>query len=309
MIGHRPRLFQECPSRVRIVEVGPRDGLQNERAPVPAQAKIELVNALSEAGHTHIEVASFVSPRRVPQMADAEAVFRGIEERAGVTYTALVPNAEGLRRALSAGVKSIAVFTAASETFSRKNAGCSIEESLERIRQVLSLAGQEKLRVRGYISTAFVCPYEGRIKPEAVAEVAGRLRGEGVTRISIGDTLGAAFPDQVASLLELLQQRFGLEGFALHLHDTYRRALANALTGLLHGVEEFDASAGGLGGCPFAPGAKGNVATEDLVELFEGLGIPTGIDLTKQRAAALKIRQLLQRLDAPLPSAEGCTPP
>jgi isopropylmalate/homocitrate/citramalate synthase len=290
----RPSLFQSCPSRVRIVEVGPRDGLQNERTPIPARAKIELVNALSEAGHSHIEVASFVSPRKVPQMADAEEVFKGIDQREGVLYTALVPNEEGLQRALSAGARSIAVFTAASETFSQRNAGCSISESLERIRRVMALAARENLRVRGYISTAFVCPYEGKIEPKAVLDVASRLRDEGVMHLSIGDTLGAAYPDHVARLLERLKERFGLEGLALHLHDTYHRALANALTGLLHGVEELDASAGGLGGCPFAPGAKGNVSTESLVELLEGMGLPTGIDLAKQRAAALKIRDLLQ---------------
>jgi len=291
----RSQLFARCPPTVRIVEVGPRDGLQNEPAPVPAAAKIALVEALAGAGHTHIEVASFVSPRRVPQMEDAEEVCRGIRRRPGVIYTALIPNEEGLERALKVAVDSIAVFTAASETFNQKNIGCSTAESLERIRRVLARARAESLRVRAYVSMAFVCPYEGRIEPVRVIEVVERLRDMGIERISLGDTLGAAYPDQVSRLLEALDARWGLGGFALHLHDTYRRALANALAGLLHGIEEFDASTGGLGGCPFAPGARGNVATEEIVELFEGMGIATGIDLEKQREASRKIREALGR--------------
>lgn len=286
-----PRLFSRCPKRARIVEVGPRDGLQNEAAIVSTAAKIAFVNALSAAGHTHIEVGSFVSPRKVPQMADAAEVFRGIEKRTGVTYTALVPNEEGLRRALEAGVKSIAVFTAASETFNQKNIGCSTAESLERIRAVFAGASREKLSVRGYVSTAFVCPYEGRIAPAKAADLIAQVRGLGVRDVSIGDTIGAAYPDQVSALLELLGERFGLAGFALHLHDTHRRALANALAGLLLGIEEFDSSAGGLGGCPFAPGAKGNVPTEELVDFIEGMGIETGIDIAKQRDAVAVIRK------------------
>jgi isopropylmalate/homocitrate/citramalate synthase len=289
----RPRLLARAPARVRIVEVGPRDGLQNEPRTVPAAEKAAFVEALADAGHSHIEVTSFVSPRKVPQLADAEEVFRAVRKREGVTYTALVPNATGLRRALSAGCRSIAVFTAASETFNRKNIGASIDESIEEIRRVAEEAFREGLRVRAYISMAFVCPYEGRIAPGRVADIAGRLRDVGIRSISLGDTLGAAYPDQVAGLLETLGGRFGLDGFALHLHDTHRRALANALAGLLLGIEELDASAGGLGGCPFAPGAKGNVATEDVVDFLGGMGIATGIDAARVRAAAEAVRRTL----------------
>ncbi len=296
-----PGLFGQCPPHVRIVEVGPRDGLQNEARHVPATAKIAFVNALSATGHSHIEVTAFVSPRKVPQMADAGEVFRGITKRKGVTYTALVPNDEGLRRALEAGARSIAVFTAASETFSQKNIGCSIADSLERIRSVLAGALKAHLRVRGYVSTAFVCPYEGRIEPAKALEVVARLRDAGIREISIGDTLGAAYPDQVNRLLEAIGARFGIADFALHLHDTYGRALANALVGLLHGVEELDASAGGLGGCPFAPGARGNLSTEALVDFLEGMGIETGIDAEKLKEAAALVKGALPSTSTPTP--------
>jgi hydroxymethylglutaryl-CoA lyase len=286
-------LFSRSPSKVRIVEVGPRDGLQNEAHPVSTAAKIALVDALSRAGHNHIEVSSFVSPQHVPQLADAEEVFRGIERRPGVLYTALVPNEEGLARALSVGVDSIAVLTAASNTFNKKNLGCSISESLDRIRGVLSAAASEKLRIRAYVSMAFVCPYEEAIRPSEVIKTVEQLRDLGIHDISLGDTLGAAYPAQISRLLEALEGRFGIQGFALHLHDTYHRALSNALTGFLHGVEEFDASTGGLGGCPFAPGAMGNVATEDLVDFFEGMGAGTGINRKKQREAKEGIQAAL----------------
>jgi len=284
------KLFSGSPSTVRIVEVGPRDGLQNESKPVSTAAKIALVDALSEAGHRHIEVSSFVSPRHVPQMADAEEVFRGIKRKSGVLYTALVPNEKGLERALSAGVDSVAVFTAASNTFNQKNLGCSVAESIENVRGVLSRAASGKLRIRAYVSMAFVCPYEGTIEAPDVIEIVEQLRDMGIHDISLGDTLGAAYPNQISRLLEALEDRFGVQRFALHLHDTYHRALANALTGFLHGVEEFDTSTGGLGGCPFAPGATGNVATEDLVDFFEGMGVATGVDLEKQRVATERIR-------------------
>lgn len=306
-------LFRLVPSTVRIVEVGPRDGLQNEAVFVPTAKKIAFVDALSDAGHTHIEVTSFVSPRRVPQLADAGDVFRGIRKSPGTTYTALVPNEEGLQRSLAAGARSIAVFTAASETFNRKNIGCSIDESIQRIAAVLR-AAPEGLRVRGYVSTAFVCPYEGTIDSLTALDVILRLRSLGIEEISIGDTLGAAWPDQVSRLLEAVDGSIGLRGIALHLHDTHRRALLNALVGLLHGVEEFDSSAGGLGGCPFAPGAKGNVATEELVALLHGMGISTGIDIEKERAAAERIRQVTGSLmSTPTPGSpsahEGGSPP
>lgn len=284
-------LFARVPRRVRVVEVGPRDGLQNEKLQVPTAVKIAFINALTLAGHTHIEVSSFVSPRRVPQLADAAQVLAGIIRRPGVTYTALVPNAEGLQRALDSGVRSIALFTAASETFNQKNIGCSVDGSFERFQPLIIAAQREGLGIRGYVSTAFVCPYEGRIAPHRTLEVVTRLRNAGVKSIAISDTIGAAYPVDISRLLDLIEARLGLDGIALHLHDTHRRALANALTGLLHGVEELDSSAGGLGGCPFAPGAKGNLATEDLVDFLEGMGISTGIDLALQRAATDLVRK------------------
>ena len=289
----RPKLLAGAPAAARIVEVGPRDGLQNEARTLPAAARIAFIEALADAGLSHVEAASFVSPKWVPQMEGAEEVFRGLREREGVTYTALVPNETGLERALGAGARSVAVFTAASETFNRKNLGQSIAESLETIRKVADRSRREGVALRGYISMAFVCPFEGRIDPPAVMPVISGLRDAGIAGISLGDTLGAAYPDGVSRLLEAIGERFGLEGFALHLHDTYRRALANALVGLIHGVEEYDASAGGLGGCPFAPGARGNVATEELVDFFESMGIPTGVDAGKVRGAAEAVREAL----------------
>jgi hydroxymethylglutaryl-CoA lyase len=285
-----------APRTVHIVEVGPRDGLQNETAPIPTAAKIAFIEALVRAGHRHIEVAAFVSPRRVPQMADAEAVCGGLRGESRARLTALVPNEEGLERAAGAGVTSIAVFTAASEAFSQKNAGCSIAESLDRLRRVAELALARGMQLRAYVSTAFVCPYQGPVAPAAVLPVVEALRGAGFASISVADTLGAAFPTQVDELLARLRERFGsLASFALHLHDTHRRALANAVVGLAHGIEELDSSAGGLGGCPFAPGAKGNVATEDLVEMLHGMGITTGVDAAATRAAALAVRAELEK--------------
>ncbi|HZN57057.1 MAG TPA: hydroxymethylglutaryl-CoA lyase [Planctomycetota bacterium] len=286
-------LLDRVPRSVRIVEVGPRDGLQNEPGTVSADAKVAFVEALAEAGLSHIEVTSFVSPRKVPQMQDASEVFRRIAKKPGVTYTALVPNEEGLRRAIEAGVQSIAVFTAATDTFNQKNIGCTIEESFARIRAVIASAASAGLKVRGYVSVAFTCPYEGLVPPSKSLEVIRRLRELGVPAISIGDTLGAAFPHQVDRLLEMVQAELGIEGIALHLHDTYRRALANALVGLQHGVEELDASAGGLGGCPFAPGARGNVATEELVAFLEGMGVATGVDVVKVQSASAALRAAL----------------
>jgi hydroxymethylglutaryl-CoA lyase len=227
-------------------------------------------------------------------MADAEEVFRGINRKPGVLYTALVPNEEGLARALSAGVDSVAVFTAASNTFNQKNLGCSVSQSVDNIRGVLSRAARGRVRIRAYVSMAFVCPYEDTIEPSDVIEIVKQLRDMGIHDISLGDTIGAAYPSQISRLLEALEDRWGIQGFALHLHDTYHRALANALAGLLHGVEEFDASTGGLGGCPFAPGATGNVATEALIDFFDGMGAPTGVDLEKQRVATERIRAALE---------------
>jgi hydroxymethylglutaryl-CoA lyase len=294
-------VLDKSPARVRIVEVGPRDGLQNEARAVPTALKLRFIDALADAGHRHIEVGSFVRPDRVPQLADAEALFRGLRRRDGVVYTALVPNRRGLERALAAGVESIAVFTAASEAFSAKNAGASIAESIDAIRAVASEAQAAGLRIRAYVSCAFVCPYEGTIAPERVLRVLGELRALGIAAISIGDTLGAADPRGVDRLLEAIAARCPaprsagapLAGLALHLHDTYGRALANAVVGLAHGIEEFDASAGGLGGCPFAPGAKGNLDTGTLVSMLAAMGIETGIDLDAHERAAKLIRGAL----------------
>jgi hydroxymethylglutaryl-CoA lyase len=266
-------------SRIRIVEVGPRDGLQNQAASVPTDVKVAFVDALSAAGFDEIEVSSFVSPRWVPQLADAAEVFRRIQRRPGIRYSALVPNRQGLDRALDARADKVAVFTAASETFSRRNINASIAESIERFRPVVAAA---PVPVRGYVSTAFHCPYEGPVEPAAVVEVSSRLADLGVAELSIGDTIGKASPDEVRRVLDLLLARFEVDRLAMHFHDTYGRALANARASAELGIRVFDASAGGIGGCPYAPGATGNVATEALVELFAG---ETGIDREKLAAA------------------------
>jgi hydroxymethylglutaryl-CoA lyase len=276
--------------RVRIVEVGPRDGLQNEARPVPTEVKIAFVDALSTAGFDEIEVSSFVSPKWIPQLADAEAVFAGIRRAPGVAYMALVPNLEGLERAHAARVDKVAVFAAASETFSRKNTNASIAQTLERFRPVVARAG---VPVRGYISTAFHCPFEGPIAPERVLTVARALLKLGCTELSIGDTIGKATPDEVTRLLEVLWPAVLPSGnLTVHLHDTYGNAVANALAAHRMGIRVFDASAGGIGGCPYAPGAPGNVATEALVLAFPG---QTGIDPERLRAASAIVAPYLSR--------------
>lgn len=296
-------ILDALPETVRIVEVGPRDGLQNEPHILPAAAKVAFIEALADAGHRHIEVTSLVRPDRVPQLADAEEVLRSIRPREGVVYTALVPNEKGLERALAAGARSVAVFTAASETFSRRNTGTSVADSLEQVRRIAAVCRRERIRLRGYISTAFVCPHEGEIAPDVVVDIARRLEERGIENVSIGDTLGVAHPASVDRLLDALARKrrppegsaSPLDGVALHLHDTHQRALANALVGLQYGVVEFDGSAGGLGGCPFAPGARGNLDTEVLVRMLESMGISTGIDLEKHRHAVELLRQHLGR--------------
>ena len=281
---------------VRVTEVGPRDGLQNEPEPVPTEAKAAFVRALVAAGVTDVEVSSFVRPDRIPQLADAEALFATLGPApAGVTYGALVPNERGLERALACGVGKVAVFTAASETFNRRNVGASIEESIERFRPVFTGARAARLPVRGYVSTAFVCPFEGRIAPEAAVGVAQRLLALGCDEVDVGDTIGAATPRDVAALLERLLPRVPADRVVLHFHDTRGTALVNVVEGLRHGVTAFDASAGGLGGCPYAPGATGNLATEDLVYLLDGLGVATGVDLEGLRAASSGIERALGR--------------
>ena len=264
---------------IRIVEVGARDGLQNETAPVPTEVKIAFVDALSGTGVDEIEVSAFVSPRWVPQLGDAEEVFRRISRRQDVVYSALVPNEKGLDRALEARVDKVSVFTAASETFNRKNINTSIEGSIQRFLPVVESARSAGLPVRGYVSTAFWCAFEGKIAPEATVDVVERLVDLGVHEVSISDTIGKASPDEVTRLLDLLLPRLSSDRIAMHFHDTYGRGVENVLASRSYGLRIFDASVGGLGGCPYAPGATGNVATEAVVEALEGEGEVVGVDL------------------------------
>jgi isopropylmalate/homocitrate/citramalate synthase len=287
------------PRRVTLVEVGPRDGLQNESGVVPTEAKVALVDALSGAGCGVIEVSAFVSPKWVPQMADAAEVFAAIARRDGVRYTALVPNLAGLARAEAAGVREIAIFAAASETFSKRNINQSIDESLATYRRVVADAHARGMRVRGYLSTSFGCPFEGLVPPQRVGEVAGRLLGLGVFEVAISDTIGVAHPGQIGEVLDAVTTRVPLTQIALHLHDTRGTALANVLAGLQYGVTTFDSAAGGLGGCPYAPGASGNLATEDLLYMLDGMGIETGVSLAGVVAAS---RALAPSIGHPLPS-------
>ena len=269
------------PPRVSIVEVGPRDGLQNEKPIVATADKIAFVDLLTAAGHSTIEVSAFVSPKWVPQMADAPEVFAGIARKPGVRYTALVPNLAGLERAMAAGVSEIAIFAAASETFSQRNINQSIDQSLATYAAVCARAAGAGIRVRGYLSTCFGCPFEGAVAPAQVARVAAQLLGLGVFEVSISDTIGVAHPGQVPRVLDAVTKEVPLDRTALHFHDTRGTALANVLAGLDYGVTTFDSSAGGLGGCPFAPGAAGNLATEDLLYMLDGLGIKTGVSLER----------------------------
>ena len=266
---------------------------------MPTAAKIAFVNSLAAAGHTTIEVSAFVSPTWVPQMADAAEVFAGIERRPGVRYVALVPNRAGLARALAAGVDEVAIFAAASETFSRRNINQTIAESIETYRTVCAEASQAGLRVRAYLSTCFGCPFEGRVSPEHVAAVAGQLLALGAYEVSLSDTIGVAHPRQVSELLALVTKTLPLSKLALHFHDTRGTALVNTYAGLEAGVTTFDASAGGLGGCPYAPGATGNLATEDLLYLLDGLGLESGVRLDAVIEAS---RAIEPHLGHPLPS-------
>ena len=274
----RPHL----PERVTVYEVGPRDGLQNEKESLPVAVRVEYVDRLTEAGLPAIEAGSFVSPRAVPQLADTEEVFRRIHRASGTRYPALVPNIRGLERAVAAGVREVAVFTAASETFNRHNINAGVDESIERFRPVVARAREEKIRVRGYVSTAFGCPYEGPVSPEAVREVVHKLLDLPVDEISIGDTIGVATPAGVYDVVEALYDSGVTRGvLALHFHDTRGTGLANVYAGLECGIPTYDASSGGLGGCPYAPGAAGNLATEDLLYMLQGLRIETGVSLPK----------------------------
>ena len=287
------------PSRITIVEVGPRDGLQNESATVQTVDKVAFVDLLSAAGLPVIEAAAFVSPKWVPQMADAAGVFAGITRRPGVRYPALVPNLPGLERAHAAGASEIAIFAAASETFSRKNINQTIEASLITYRAVCERAAELGIRVRAYVSTAFGCPFEGYVPPERVASVCQVLVEMGVFEISVSDTIGIAHPGQIPTVVGAVAARVPLAMIALHFHDTRGTALANVLTALQLGVTTFDASAGGLGGCPYAPGATGNLATEDLIYMLDGLGIESGVHLQKLVAASAFIES---RIGHRLPS-------
>ncbi len=283
------------PARVTVVEVGPRDGLQNEPVAIPTADKAALVEALAGAGLPVIEAASFVSPRWVPQLADGAEVLASVRRRPGARYAALVPNLRGFEAAAAAGADEVAVFGAASETFSRRNLNCSIEASLERFAEVTAAARAREIPVRGYVSCVLGCPYEGAVAPGAVARVARRLLQLGCREISLGDTVGVGTPGAVQALVDRVAEEVPRERLAVHFHDTYGQALANVLAALERGVAVVDASVGGLGGCPYAPGASGNLATEDLLYMLRGLGVETGADLDGVVAAAWRISERLGR--------------
>ena len=289
----------EFPERVKMVEVGPRDGLQNEDATVETAAKIELIDRLTAAGLRVIEAGAFVSPRRVPQMADTAEVLAGIARKPGVSYPVLVPNMKGFEAARRAGAEEVAVFGAASESFNLRNINCSIAESLERFAPVAEAAKAAGLRVRGYVSCVLGCPYEGEIAPGAVADVAGRLFDLGCAEISLGDTIGVGTPAQARAMVEAVGARVPVERLGVHFHDTYGQALANILACLEAGVATVDSSVAGLGGCPYAKGATGNVASEDVLYMLNGLGVETGVDMAKLVAAG---RMICERLNRPTAS-------
>ncbi len=283
------------PAAVKMVEVGPRDGLQSESQTIPLAAKLRLIDDLTHAGHSYIEAGSFVNPKWVPQMADSEQVFNCIKRRPGVRYCALTPNLQGFERALAVGADEVAIFAVASETFSHKNINCSIEESLVRFRQVMAAAERHNIPVRGYVSCVLGCPYEGDISPQNVAEVSAQLFEMGCYEVSLGDTIGVGNAGSMQRLLNVLLTRFDPNQLAVHCHDTYGQALSNILIALQHGIHTIDASVAGLGGCPYAPGASGNVATEDVVYMLDGMGIATGIDLNLLTAAGSRISATLGR--------------
>jgi hydroxymethylglutaryl-CoA lyase len=283
------------PTRVKLVDVGPRDGLQNEKQPVPAAIKIELVHRLQDAGLTEIEVTSFVSPKWVPQMADAASVMAGLQRKAGVRYSVLTPNLQGFEAALKSKPDEIVVFGAASEAFSQKNINCSIAESIERFAPVVQAARAAGIYVRGAMSCTVGCPYEGEIAPERVSYLAGLMKGIGVQHVGVADTIGVGTPLKVQRAMEATLKHYDINDVSGHFHDTYGQALANTLICLQMGVWQFDTSVAGLGGCPYAKGATGNVASEDVVYLLHGMGIETGIDLDKLVDAGKFISDFLER--------------
>jgi hydroxymethylglutaryl-CoA lyase len=285
--------MKSVPKQVTVVEVGPRDGLQNEKTTIPTETKVRFIDALSDAGLPVIEATSFVNPKAIPQLADAEDVMRAIKRRPGTRYAALVPNERGLERALAAGATEVAVFTAASEEFNRRNINATINESIDRFVPVVKRAKQDGIRLRGYISMCFGSPFQETIAPTRVVEVATRLDALGIDEISIGDTIGVATPNQVVELVALLTERLDIGHLAMHFHDTRGTALANVLAALETGIAIFDSSAAGLGGCPYAPGASGNLATEDLLYMLHGMGIKTGASLEGVVAASTLIAAAL----------------
>jgi len=283
-------LLARLPKRVQIVEVGPRDGLQNEKAGLSTADKIRLIEMLVTAGLRRVEAGSFVSPKWVPQMKDSSEVLKGINRVEGIVYSALTPNLKGFEAALAAGANEVAVFTAASEKFTQTNINCSIKESLERFSPVLEAAQNHHIPVRGYVSTVLGCPYQGQVESKTVAQVSKDLLDMGCFEISLGDTIGVGTPGKTLEMLEAVSSTVPLENIAVHFHDTYGQALANILAALQFGVSILDSSVSGLGGCPYANGASGNVATEDVVYMLEGLGIETGIDMNK----LLEVSEMLQ---------------
>ena len=283
------------PGKVQLVEVGPRDGLQNESSTIALAAKLQLIDDLATAGHTMIEAGSFVNPKWIPQMADSAEVFAGIRRHPGVRYAALTPNLQGFERAVAAGADEVAIFAAASEAFSQKNINCSIAESLKRFHEVMSAAKDRNIAVRGYVSCVLGCPYEGEIAPQAVATVCDELLELGCYEVSLGDTIGTGTAGSIQRLLDMLLARFKPEQLAVHCHDTYGQALSNILVALQMGIATVDSSVAGLGGCPYAKGASGNVATEDVVYMLEGLGIDTGLNLTALIRAGNRISATLNR--------------
>jgi hydroxymethylglutaryl-CoA lyase len=280
------------PKKVTIVEVGPRDGLQNEKINIPTEIKIDFINKLSETGLKNIEVTSFVSPKRIPQLSDSTEVFSGIQKKSGIVYSALVPNVQGMEKALACDVKQIAVFTTVSETFSQKNTHCNIAESLNRIGDILQLAKPHAIPVRAYISCVLGCPYEGEMSVASVVKLAQQLMDMGCYEISLGDTIGVGTPGKAKELVAATASSIPIEKLAVHFHDTYGQALANIYACLELGVSVIDSAVGGLGGCPYAKGASGNVATEDVLYLLQGLGIETGIDMD----ALLKVSQFVSEM-------------